>query len=48
MYTKLPQNIPNGAKIHQIDLKVPKWPLNMPKFPIARPTNINKKGIFLV
>jgi hypothetical protein len=26
IYTKVPQNIPNGNKIHQMDLKVPKRP----------------------
>jgi hypothetical protein len=26
IYTKLPQSIPNGGKIHQMDFKVPIWP----------------------
>jgi hypothetical protein len=25
IYTKLPQNIPNKGKIHQVDLRLPKW-----------------------
>jgi hypothetical protein len=26
IYTKLHQNIPNGGKLHQIDLRLHKWP----------------------
>jgi hypothetical protein len=40
IYTKLTtQHIPNGGKMN---LKLPKWPLNMPKFSFPRPTKINQ------
>jgi hypothetical protein len=42
IYTKLIQNITNGDKIHQIDLKVRTWLKNIPLFSIPRPTKINQ------
>jgi hypothetical protein len=44
-YTKRSQNIPNVRKML---FKYTKWPLNIPKFSIARPSKIYRKLGILV
>jgi hypothetical protein len=46
IYTKVPQNISNGGKIHQMDLKVPKIAIKYTQFSIPKPTKYIKIGIF--
>jgi hypothetical protein len=47
-YAKLPQNMPNGGKVRQMNLKRNRMAVKIPKFSIPRHTKINLIWDYLV